>query len=156
MFNKHRAQPARMESACPALPPRLAPASDPSRAPVTFAWWAYSGGGRKSRYFHLETLYRLEQEGAAGAGATLTRSQYYGIAVEQLRDMLRARQHSLLPCPPEGYLWVGPQLVEDIAPQEIPAMHNNTVPLNLPRDRAARLSIARELAVAILREREFA
>lgn len=154
MFNKHRAQPARMESPCPGLPPRLAPASDPSRAPVTFAWWAYTEGGRSSQYFHLETLYRLEQVSAASREAPLTRSQYFGVPVEQLREMVRARQDTLLPGLPEGYVWVGPQLVEEFAPQE--PVHHNVALADLPRDRAARLSIARDLAAAILREREMA
>lgn len=156
MFNKHRAQPARMESSCPGLPPRLAPASDPSRAPVTFAWWAYTVGGRSSQYFHLETLYRHEQNSAASREAPFTRSQYYGIPLEQLREMLRARQDSLLPLLPEGYVWVGPQLVEDIAPQDNLPAHNDVALANLPRERAARLSIARDMAAAILREREMA
>jgi hypothetical protein len=156
MFNKHRAQPARMESACPGLPPRLAPASDPRRAPVTFAWWAYSRGGRRSQYFHLETLYRIERARAPGLAAAFTRTEYYGVPVEQLREQVRERQAALLPRLPEGYIWVGPQLVEDIAAQDVPAVPNNTAHINLPRDRAGRLRIASEMAAAILREREFA
>ena len=156
MFNKHRAQPARMECSCPGLPPRLAPASDPSRAPVTFAWWAYTGGGRCSQYFHLETLYPLERASAPGSAATFARSQYYGVPVEQLRQLICAQQNALLPRLPDGYLWVGPQLVEDVAPHDVLAVRKITAPVDLPQDRAARLSFARDLAAALLRERELA
>jgi len=156
MLNHFRAQPARLESTCcPGLPPRLSPNSDRERAPVTFAWFAYTATGRTSKCHHLVTLYRLDRIGRQGA---FIPSQYYGISIENLREMLRARQQAALPKIPAGYSWIGPEVVEDIPAIVATPLANisrvSVTPRELPRDPAARLRYARLLAADILRERE--
>lgn len=156
MLNQFRAQPARLESTCcPGLPPRLSPNSDRERAPVTFAWFAYTATGRTSKCHHLVTLYRLDRVGAQGA---LMPSQYYGMSIDNLRELLRARQQAALPKIPAGYSWIGPEVVEDLPAivatplATIPRV--SVAPPDLPREAAARLRYARLLAADILRERE--
>lgn len=149
MLNHFRAQPARLESTCcPGLPPRLSPNSDRERAPVTFAWFAYTATGRTSKYHHLVTLYRLDRVGAQGA---LIPSQYYGKSIDKLRERLQAA----LPKIPAGYSWIGPEVVEDLpAIVATPLANMPHVPPDLPHGAAARLRYARLLAADILRQRE--
>ena len=156
MLNHSRAQPARLESTCcPGLPPRLSLNSDQGRAPVTFAWWAYTGTGRASKYHHLVTLYRLDRVGANGA---LVPSHHYGMSADKLRELVRVRHRAALPKLPTGYTWVGPELVEDRPVIAVASLAKITWGYSdrpqMPQELAERLTLARLLAADILRERQ--
>lgn len=140
-------------SAFPGLAPRPEANTDRGRAPITFGWMAYTGTGRPSRYYHLETLYRLDR--LASQPENLVPSQYYGMAQEQLRELLRVRLTARLPKLPSGYQWVGPELIEDI---EAGAAEQRACAAPPRRDPnvEARLSIARRIASEVLRERVLA
>lgn len=149
-----RAASKRLEtSAFPGLTPRLEANTDHGRAPITFGWLAYTGTGRTSRYYHLETLYRLDR--VAAQTDQLVPSQYYGMAQEQLRELLRARQAARLPKLPCGYQWVGPELIENIEAGTPEQMDHAAPPRRSPQ-LEARLCIARRIASGVLRERELA
>lgn len=161
MLNQHRSQPGRMDRACTGAPPLLAAINtEEDRAPVTFGWWLYANDRFVGRY-HLETLYRLDRVGArlgdhSGVG-TLQPSEYYGQSTESLRELLRVRQHSLLPRVPAGHRWIGPQLIRE-AQCSVIEVAPGTGKLNageggLPAEPAARLEFARGLASKILFER---
>lgn len=161
MLNQHRPHPGRMDRACAgALPqlPEINPEED--RAPVTFGWWLYANDRFVGQY-HLETLYRLDRVGArlgdhSGVGA-LQPSEYYGQSTERLRELLRVRQHLLLPRVPVGHRWIGPQLIRETQCSVL-KMPSGTGKLRagdgeLPAEPAARLEFARGLASKILFER---
>lgn len=157
----HRASPARLDrSCCPDLPPRLVANTDQERAPITFGWWAYTPGDRVSKHFHLETIYRLDKVGGCGTAAvTLIPSPFYGMTEEQLRRHMLVRQAALLPKLPAGYRWIGPQLVEDVAPTSAvstmrTAGTSNTVPECVHGlARGERLLLAQRIATQVLASR---
>ena len=161
MLNQHRPQPGLMDRACTGGLP-LCPAinTEDERAPVTFGWWLYAND-RFVGQCHLETLYRLDRVGArlgdhSGVG-TLQPSEYYGQSTESLRELLRVRQHSLLPRMPAGHRWLGPQLIREVKCSVI-ELASGTGKLHagegsLPAEPAARLQFARGLASKILLER---
>lgn len=155
-MNHIRAASFRLEtSAFPGLLPRLEANSHPGRAPVTFGWMAYTGTGRPSRYYHLETLYRLDRVASHPEQPMLVPSQYYGMSVEQLRELLRVRQAARLPKLPDGYQWVGPKLIENIEAGTPAQMEKAAPPPRCPHVEA-RLRVARRIASEVLRERELA
>lgn len=136
-------------SAFPGLLPRLNANSDYGRAPVTFGWMAYTAGGRTSRYFHLETLYRLNRSEAFALAA----SPLHDMSIAQLRELLLARQAALLPRLPTGYQWVGPELVENVEIGSSLQLQGAARPAINARVEA-QLSAARCIATKVLRERE--
>lgn len=149
-----RAASMRLEtSAFPGLTPRLEANTDHGRAPITFGWLAYTGTGRPSRYYHLETLYRLDR--VAAQTDQLVPSQYYGMGQEQLRELLRVRQAARLPKLPCGYQWLGPELIENIEAGTPEQLDHAAPPRRCPQ-LEARLRIARRIASEVLRERELA
>lgn len=149
-----RAASMRLEtSAFPGLTPRLEANTDHGRAPITFGWMAYTGTGRPSRYFHLETFYRLDR--AAAHADRLVPSQHYGMSQEQLRELLRVRLTAGLPKLPSGYQWVGPELIENIE-VGTPEQLNHAAPPRRSPQLEARLCIAQRIASEVLRERELA
>lgn len=160
MFYPLRAEPTLPEqSAAPGLPPRLTPRSDQKRAPITFAWMAYTPTGRPSKHHHLVTLYRLDRVGILGLNAALVPSQHCGMAPERLAEMLRLREKALLPKLPAGYRWVGPQVIEDMPPlaaTPLAAVRRAEATAIPAMDREGRLRYARVLAADILRQREHA
>ena len=138
---------------------RLAINADNERAPVTFGWWLYAQERFVGQY-HLETLYRLDRVGARlgdhSGVATLQPSEYYGQTNESLREMLRVRQHMLLPRVPAGHRWIGPQLIREVpcsivqTPVGAGKLHADSA---IPVEPAGRLEFARSLASKILCER---
>ncbi len=145
------ARPRPETSAFPGLLPRLNANSDHGRAPVTFGWMAYTAGGRISRYFHLETLYRLNRTEAFA----LVASPFQDMSTAQLRELLQARQAALLPRLPTGYQWVGPELIENVEIGSSMQLQGAALP---PRNARvdAQLRAARCIATKVLRERELA
>lgn len=161
MLNQHRPQAGRMDRACAgglALCPTIY--TEEERAPVTFGWWLYAND-RFVGHYHTETLYRLDRVGArlgdhSGVG-TLQPSEYYGQTTASLRELLRVRQHMLLPLAPAGHRWIGPQLIREVQGSVI-ELGSGTGMLHagegsLPTEPAARLEFARGLASKILFER---
>lgn len=161
MLNQLRPQPGRIDRACTGGLPLCPPINtDDDRAPVTFGWWLYAND-RFVGHCHTETLYRLDRVGArlgdhSGVG-TLQPSEYYGQTAASLRELLRVRQHTLLPRAPAAHRWIGPQLIREVqcaviemAPGagKLHAGHGG-----LPAESAARLEFARGLASKILFER---
>lgn len=161
MLNQHRPQPGRIEPASPTGIPQQRPMNvDADRAPVTFGWWLYSQE-RFVGHYHVETLYRLDRVGArlgdhSGVG-TLQPSEYYGQSSETLRELVRVRQHTLLPRVPAGYRWLGPQLVQEFpcALAEVATCSGKLrgCSYEVPADPKARLDFARSLATKILCDR---
>jgi len=150
MFQQHRASPARLDrSCCPELPPRLVANSDKARAPITFGWFAYTPTERLSKHFHLETLYRFDRVGC-GETAALIPSQFYGLDKDQLRKHLVVRQAALLPKLPAGYCWIGPQVVEDLAPGQVGDREQFA---SVRGEASERLRHAADLARSVLRQR---
>jgi hypothetical protein len=150
-----------MDPVCAGFSPLL-PAinADNERAPVTFGWWLYAQERFVGQY-HLETLYRLDRVGARlgdhSGVATLQPSEYYGQTNESLREMLRVRQHTLLPRVPARNRWIGPQLIREVPclviETPIGAGKLNANASGVPTDLEARLAFARSLAGKILCER---
>lgn len=152
MTTTQHAQAAWLDrSGCPDGTPRLHVRSDQHRAPISFGWWAMTAGERISKYWHVETLYRLDSWRIDDTTTRLVASSFYGMSARQARDHLVKRQQALLPKLPGGYRWIGPTLIEDVAggPQVI--VHD--VPVGL---RATGLELARELAAGVLRSRQAA
>lgn len=161
MLNQHRLQPGRMDRASAAATPQQPAMNvDAERAPVTFGWWLYSQE-RFVGHYHLETLYRLDRGGARlgdhSSVGTLQPSEYYGQSTEALRELVRVRQHILLPRVPAGYRWLGPQLVHEVpcALVEVPTGTGKLQDCSyeVPADPKARLDFARSLASKILCDR---
>lgn len=136
--------------ALPAFAPQLQPNTDKGRAPVTYAWMAYTPGDRPSKYFHCETLYRLDR---VGAGAALVPSQHFGVHEHQLREILRLRAAALLPRLPNGYRWIGPQLIEQVEPGSALQLQH-AAPQARSAHVLATLEVARSIAARVLRERQ--
>ena len=161
MLNQHRPQAGRMDRACAGAPPLLgASNTEEGRGPLTFGWWLYANDRFVGQY-HVETLYRLDRVGArpgdhSGVG-TLLPSEYYGQSTESLRELLRVRQHSLLPRVPAGHRWIGPQLIRETQCSVIEMAPGTGKQRaggdELPAEPAARLEFARGLASKILFER---
>lgn len=162
MLNPHRSQPGRMERAfAGSLPSHPVLKVEADRAPVTFGWWLYA----QDRFIgncHFETLYRLDRVGARlgdhSGVATLQPSEYYGQSADKLRELLRVRQHTILPPAPAGHRWIGPQLVKEVPCTIVHTQAGAGKLLHgdageLPTDRKARLEFARDLANRILCER---
>jgi hypothetical protein len=159
MLNHHRPSSGRLDrSAGVPLPPRLSVTADADRAPITFGWLLYRDDAFTGQY-HLETLYRLDRVGTRVPGhgdtSALQPSQYYGQGAEALREMLRVRQHALLPTAPAGYRWLGPQLIEEVpcgpaGNRSATGARATGVVLEVPQDRRARLAYASDLAARIL------
>lgn len=142
------------------MAPRLSLNTDAERAPVTFGWLLYAQDTFAVQ-FHLETVYRLDRVGArlgdhSGVPA-LQPSEYCGQSTETLRELLRVRQHTLLPRAPLGYRWIGPQLIREVpcavvqAPTGAGKLHGASI--EVPHDPHARLDLARSLATKILCQR---
>ena len=121
---------------------------DCGRGPVTFAWCAYTPTGRLSTYRHIEILYRLDRI-ECGAVTSLIPSQYYGLSVHQLGELLRVRERAHLPKLPEGYRWVGPQVLED----HVPDATMTAAARIAPAGAGDQLRFAAHLAAAILQRR---
>lgn len=160
MSNHYRPQAGRPEpESTGGLPSQTLVGVDADRAPVTFGWWLYA----KDRFVgncHLETLYRLDRAGArlgdhSGVN-TLQPGEYYGDSTDKLREMLRVRQHSLLPSVPADHRWIGPQLVQEVPCSVVHVRvgtgkhrHDSELPL----DPQTRLQYAQTLASRILKDR---
>lgn len=128
--------------------------SDQDRAPISYGWWAQTANERTSKFFHIETLYRLDRIASDGGGSNvmLTPSNFYGMSEAQAREYVMARQAARLPKLPNGYRWIGPQLIENIA--GAPRVIVQPFPGDLlPEPVRQRLQLARELACAALRRR---
>lgn len=160
MLNQHR-QPGLIASALAGgMPLRPEVNFDADRAPITFGWWLYAEDSFVGSY-HLETLYRLDRVharlGDHSGVTTLQPNQYHGQNAAALRELLRLRQHTLLPRAPAGHRWIGPQLIRE-APCVIAQTTRGAAKLHaserdLPTDPKARLDFARSLASRILCER---
>jgi len=138
-------------SGCPDGPPQLHVRSDQMRAPISFGWWAMTAGERISKYWHVQTLYRLESRRIDDTTTSLVASSFYGMTAEGARAHLVSRQNALLPKLPAGYRWIGPTLIEDTASEPRIVHHGEPV-----HRRAASLLQARELAANVLRARSAA
>lgn len=158
MLNQHRLQPGMIARAIAGgtMPPRPAIHVEADRAPITFGWWLYGQNGFVGNY-HLETLYRLDRIGARLGDhsdvTTLQPSQYYGQSAATLRELMRVRQHTLLPPPPPGHRWIGPQLVEEVVVEVPTGVGKLIAAQKHPQDLPARLDFARTLAAQILCDR---
>lgn len=153
MLNLHRSAAA-PSPACADPKTRPRRDLDLERAPVVFVWLLY----RQDRFadaVHLETLYRLDRVGGAGpkVESSLQPSAYYGQGVEVLRELLRVRQHQLLPPAASGCRWDGPHLVTEVKvpvtcamPTEGPSAQDGA----LPAGRRARLAFASAIARRLL------
>ncbi|MEJ8839363.1 hypothetical protein [Ramlibacter sp. AN1133] len=159
MLNRQHLQ-GRIDGACAKpFPSQRTLNLDSERAPVIFGWWLYAQerfGGR----CHLETLYRLDRVGTRldgrGQLASLQPSAYYGQSTDKLRELLRVRQHTLLPRAPLGQRWIGPQLVQEWPCAALASPDGFAAPEGrdpVPQDPGARLDLARRLASRILRDR---
>ena len=119
MNHSTRAQAARLDrSLRPDGPPGLKVQSDPERAPVSFAWWARTTTDRGSKYFHVETVYRLDRQRIDDHTSRLVATSFHAMSMAEIRGYLAQRQSALLPKLPAGYSWIGPVLVEDVAGAE--------------------------------------
>lgn len=146
------ARAARLDtSALGTMPARLEANTDQERAPITFAWGTQTPCERVSKHFHLETLYRLDRV-QHGSQAMLVPSQFYGMGEAEARQYLEPRQAALLPHLPAGYLWIGPQLIENVP--GMPRAVSSAFPGDMMSPAARqRLAIARNIAAAVLRRR---
>lgn len=131
------------------IAPRLEVHSDQARAPLSFGWWARTAQDRASKYFHVETIYRLDRQPGSGHTTNLVPSSMYGMTEKLATEYLLARQCALLPRLPAGYSWVGPVLIEDVAgePRVIDEPFYSRL---LPNERRAKLEVATALAQTIL------
>lgn len=152
MFYPMRARPARLKGASIAGRAGLkVPDLDLSLAPVVFCWHAYTASGRESKYFHFITLDRLQVWNGPGG---LMRSPHFGLPSDELRSQLQARASALLPNLPEGYTWLGPQLVHNTTTDEASAKlaRGDKSPMQL----SPLVQAVQPLARKILRELETA
>lgn len=142
------------------FPLMLAIDAEEDRAPVIFGWWLYANDCFVGQY-HTETLYRLDRVGARlgdhSGVATLQPSEYYGQSTESLRELLRVRQHTMLPQVPANHRWLGPQLIRELPCSVIETATGagklNVGDRGVPADPKARLDFARSLASKILFQR---
>lgn len=111
MNHLRRPQAARLERAQGI--PILRLLSDQDRAPISFAWWARTPTDRESKYFHSETLYRLDRRVVGDDQVHLVKSSFFGMSEGSARVYFAGRGR-LLPDLPPGYRWIGPTLIEDV------------------------------------------
>lgn len=132
-----------------AATPRLEVQSDELRAPLSFGWWARTPADRPSKYFHIETIYRLDRQPGPEHTTKLVPSRMYGMDQKLALEYLLARQNALLPPLPADYTWIGPVLIEDIAGEprvvDEPFYHRL-----LSQEHRSRLELAKTLAQTIL------
>jgi hypothetical protein len=153
MNSSRHAQAAWLDrSACPSGLPHLQVRTDKQRAPLSFGWWSRTTTDRISKYFHIETLYRLDRQQCERNSTHLVPSGFYAMDECGAREYLLARQNALLPRLPSGYAWVGPVLIEDVqgSPGEVDEPFHTRV---MPQASRARLAVATNLAAAVLRQR---
>lgn len=129
--------------------PRLEVHSDQARAPLSFGWWARTAQDRVSKYFHVETIYRLDRQPGGGHTTNLVPSSMYGMTQKLAAEYLLVRQCAFLRRLPADYSWVGPVLIEDVVgePRVIEEPFYSRL---LPGERRAKLETASALAQAIL------
>jgi hypothetical protein len=152
MKTSRHAHSAWLERTDTSGPPRLRVDSDQDRAPISFGWWAQTANERTSKHFHIETIYRLDRVASGKGNMMLTPSNFYGMSEPQAREYLMARQAALLPKIPNGYRWIGPQLIENVV--GTPRIIAYPFPGDLlPEPVRQRLQLARALACAALRRR---
>ena len=131
MLNQLRARPARLSCVeNTGQPAGLDVGTDPARAPVSFCWHAHTGSGRRSKYFHIVTLERLQMKAgdAHGQPAVLVPSAQFNISSDDLRRWLADRSFAILPRLPDGYGWIGPVLIQDTSPEEAAALLARATP----------------------------
>lgn len=136
-------------SSCPERPPTLHVQTDQARAPLTFGWWAQTASDRVSKFFHIETIYRLDREAGDGHTTRLVPSPMYGMTERTGREFLMARQRALLPQLGAGYTWIGPVLIEDVqgSPRELDEPFYSRL---LPAETRAKLALAQSVAASLL------
>lgn len=113
--------------------------TEQNRSPVTFVWWATSPSGRKSKFLHHATFYRLRSSGKLKRHDTgflypvFVPTRHYGLTVDELAIL--AQQMFPPPKLRAGYTWHGPFLYQSFSPAPQAGFNwNHFVAMEAPKE----------------------